>query len=380
MSFETKAIESFQADVEIKDVNDDTNTVTGIASTPDVDQSNDQFTKGAWTKSLKEKVPQGLVKFLDSHGGGIGVSSSDVAGTVVEAEGRQGNLWFQAELSDAPDVQSLKTKIKEGHLDKLSVGFRPHETEEENGIRKIKQAELVEISVVPFPDNRNTEITNYKSMQNDFIKMTPKQRAQAVKTLTEMGIESKELDEARNPAYKEAATGVTWDAPTMEECWKGFFDNTDNDPEDFDNFDTDSNWDEAPQPARKFAADLTFLGEASADTFDEAMSFPVTDPESMKMPLDALKSAYSLRGQGTSNSQKESIASMVEKIVTSEESFEGTDFRAQFEDEEEASEDTQDVDGKQEDNDDEDEESETKNRSVEDELERLKLLELELDN
>ncbi len=132
-----------------------------------VDAHGEVVRAGAFTKSVQERVPRGLVKFMDSHGWTAGA----VLGTVVEAEDRKADgrhgLWFRAELSDTPESRTIVQKMREGHLNRASVGFNPiRVTYEERGdgegatrvVPVHHEAKLMEVSVVPFAANEFSEI------------------------------------------------------------------------------------------------------------------------------------------------------------------------------------------------------------------------------
>jgi HK97 family phage prohead protease len=158
----------FFCDAEFKAVDGDKGLVEGLASTFKEDLAADIIHPGAFTKTLKERVPKGMVKFMDSHGWNCGA----VLGTVVKARETDDGLWFQAKLSDAASVQDIKTKMLEGHVQALSIGFRTLKSDYSesvvDGVRKItrhiRELKLYEISPVPFPCNEGAHITQVKGL------------------------------------------------------------------------------------------------------------------------------------------------------------------------------------------------------------------------
>lgn len=343
-AFDTKeSFESVVTPVEFKSTDDDANRIVALASTFDIDRSNDRIAKGAFKKTVKEKVPEGRIKLLNNHGG-AGLEISHVIGTVIKAEETDEGLVIEAELTNAKDVEPILTRMKEGHVDRMSIGFhiKDKELEQKDGqtVRVIKQVELMEVSVVPFPDNPNTEIVDIKGRDLEFAKMTPRQRGQIVKTLKQMGIrERKERQEARTPDYQ-VSTKESWKKPTLKDDLEGYFANSKADVDDFDEISLDSNWDQLTDKMREWIANKKLLGSPSADTYSEANSFPVVEPKDNALNLEALRSAYNLRGQGTNETQKESIANVVERLVVKH--FPDSDFAEQFKDEEESSADEPD--------------------------------------
>jgi len=152
-------------DVEIKAINEDgQNYITGYASVfGNIDSYDDIVSKGAFTKTLSERVPVGLVKFLDSHNSW---ESRAVLGTVTEAYEDDRGLWFKAHISSVQSAQDILTKVKEGHLNRLSIGYDTVKTtfDQRSGIRYLTEVKLYEVSVVTFAANEEATILSAKSI------------------------------------------------------------------------------------------------------------------------------------------------------------------------------------------------------------------------
>jgi len=136
----------------------------GIASVFGVvDEQGDIVEKGAFTKTIEERVPRGLVRLMDSHRYDI----SHTLGTVREAKETDLGLWFSADLASTPDAQVAAQKAAEGHL-KLSIGYQTVNDawEKQNGrmVRKLKEVKLLEISLVPLAANESTAVTLVKAV------------------------------------------------------------------------------------------------------------------------------------------------------------------------------------------------------------------------
>lgn len=134
--------------------------VTGYASVFGViDLHGDVIEKGAFKRTIQNRVASGKVKLFDSHV----PDSRHTLGTVVEAREDEIGLWFRAELSSAESVKDTKTKMLEGHLSKASIGFdivkQRFESREGMNIRVIEEVMLFEISVVPIPANELATIS-----------------------------------------------------------------------------------------------------------------------------------------------------------------------------------------------------------------------------
>lgn len=169
----------FECKAEFK-ASDKPNFVEGYASTFNgVDLGGDMILPGAFAKTIKERVPAGRVKFLADHDWW---SINSVLGTVREASEDDHGLYFKAEISEAPSAQDALVKMREGHVDRLSIGYDaiqviyPDDAERmQTGIdRKLVEVKLREISAITFPMNEDTEITGVKSvLQHEILPLLP---------------------------------------------------------------------------------------------------------------------------------------------------------------------------------------------------------------
>jgi HK97 family phage prohead protease len=160
-----KTVEHSNVSFEIKAVNEETGTIEGYASTWSIDQGNDIITKGAFAKTIKERVPAGKVKLLDSHRW----DATSTIGTIVEATEDDHGLYIKAKFSSSPDAQAIRTKVMEGHLDRMSIGYIAVKERFENDkvhgtVRILDEVKLYEVSVVAFPMNEEAQITSVKSL------------------------------------------------------------------------------------------------------------------------------------------------------------------------------------------------------------------------
>lgn len=154
------------------------NFVTGIASVfGNVDDGGDIVEKGAFVKTISERVPKRLVKFVDSHKW----DCAHTLGTVESAKEVENGLYFEASLSIAPSVQDTKIKMLEGHLDKISFGYDVIQDVWERlkdgakqSVRRLKELKLYEISVCPLAMNEETAILSVKKMQTKDAEETEK--------------------------------------------------------------------------------------------------------------------------------------------------------------------------------------------------------------
>jgi len=154
---------------EFKAVDGSPNLLTGYGAIfGNVDSYGDVIEPGAFKKTIKERVPNGDVKFLLNHDW---FDVGAIAGTVVEASEDDYGLRFTAELSDAPSIQDAKVKMVEGHITDLSIGYNtirerfPDEPDQKI-YRYLEEVKLFEISAVTMGANDKAKILSVKSLHD----------------------------------------------------------------------------------------------------------------------------------------------------------------------------------------------------------------------
>ncbi|MGE5589208.1 MAG: HK97 family phage prohead protease [Bacillota bacterium] len=155
---------------EVKAFDPQAGTIEGYASTWDLDQGGDIIVKGAFAKTVQERVPAGLVKLLDSHYW----DGQHTIGTVTQAREDDRGLYIVASLAGTPDAQAIRQKVMEGHLNRFSIGFevvreRWQRDAAGNMVRYIDELKLYEVSVVPFPMNEQATVTGVKAQSFEQI-------------------------------------------------------------------------------------------------------------------------------------------------------------------------------------------------------------------
>lgn len=134
-------------------------TIEGMANTSDLDRVGDIVLPSAFEKNLPQYLDNPVL--LSQH------NWDDVIGRVVEAnivedtEATSGGLWIKAEISNAPDTESVRTKIREGSLKTFSIGYNEVDAtyDRVKDCYIVKEVELLEISVVTIPANPNARFS-----------------------------------------------------------------------------------------------------------------------------------------------------------------------------------------------------------------------------
>jgi HK97 family phage prohead protease len=143
------------------------NMIAGHGSAFDnVDSYGDVVKKGAFKKTIRERVNKGKVKLMDSHGWNI----SRLLGSITFAEEDEKGLYFEGLFSEVQSAQDVRQKIMEGHVAELSIGYttiKEHygdlKKNENPNYRYLDEVKLYEISPVVFAANEDAEITAIKS-------------------------------------------------------------------------------------------------------------------------------------------------------------------------------------------------------------------------
>ncbi|QTL01919.1 HK97 family phage prohead protease [Aquabacter sp. L1I39] len=148
--------------LELKAVAED-GTFEGYASTfGERDLGGDIVEPGAFTKTLKARGPKG-VKMLADH------DPRERIGVWTDLTEDSKGLYVKGRLlTEKANGREALIDLKAGALDAMSIGFRT-KADSYDGRRRarlLKEVDLLEISLVPFPMNEGARVTAVKSMQD----------------------------------------------------------------------------------------------------------------------------------------------------------------------------------------------------------------------
>lgn len=124
-----------------------------IMSTDSVDRDGESIVKGAFNP-LPESIP--VHAFHDF---------SDPVGRAVPTYDEQGRLVGRGFFASTPRAQEIRQLVADGVIGHTSVGFMAAEREDDKGVPEIKTAELLEVSFVSVPSNRDAAILMAKAHQ-----------------------------------------------------------------------------------------------------------------------------------------------------------------------------------------------------------------------
>jgi HK97 family phage major capsid protein/HK97 family phage prohead protease len=149
--------------IEVKSFDDDSRTITGIATTPETDRVGDIVEP----KGAQYKLP---IPLLWQHRGDSPIGH--VTAAKVTADGIE--ITAQIETMDEPgELKSLLDKawqsIKKGLVRGLSIGFRPIESADIEGTyaQRFTKWEWLELSAVTIPANADATIQTVKQYDTD---------------------------------------------------------------------------------------------------------------------------------------------------------------------------------------------------------------------
>lgn len=149
---------------------EDGGVLVGYASTfGNVDLGGDVVVKGAFAKSVQRIKKEGIPLLADHV-----PATTHVLGTIFDAKEDNNGLVIRARLSSAPSAQDIRTKLVEGHLNRLSIGYETlddsiEEQSDGRRVRLLKEVKLWETSVVVFPMNPEAVISRVKSVAAELV-------------------------------------------------------------------------------------------------------------------------------------------------------------------------------------------------------------------
>lgn len=173
--------------LELKE-DDGARVVQGWASTfGNTDSDGDVIAPGAFTESLKGKMP----KMLWQH------RSDQPVGRWVEASENAQGLYVKGVLSKTQLGNDAYELLKDGAIDGISIGFaiQKYIIDNTNDTRVIQQVDLWEASLVTFPANTLARVTGVKNAHGserefeDFLREAGYSR-EAAKIITARGFKA----------------------------------------------------------------------------------------------------------------------------------------------------------------------------------------------
>lgn len=123
-----------------------------------VDDGGDVIEKGAFIKTIAEDFHR--MKLFFQH------NDCDLPiGKPLELREDEKGLFIRGMVSDTQKGRDIKTLLKDGVLDELSIGYEAVSYDmDEQGIRHLREVKLYEVSIVTFAMNEQATIDEVKSL------------------------------------------------------------------------------------------------------------------------------------------------------------------------------------------------------------------------
>lgn len=144
-----------------------------------VDHGGDVVLKGAFTESLKERMPS----LLWQH------DMCEPVGVFTEVLEDDYGLYVKAKMPKSDSLVSgrIMPQMKVGSVRTMSIGFYVMSQDDieyrENGVRALKKVTLVEGSLVTVPMNDRAQLTGFKSLMSQIDDLTEDEKKQLVEKI-----------------------------------------------------------------------------------------------------------------------------------------------------------------------------------------------------
>ena len=132
-----------------------------------VDAAGETVRRGAFAKSLRERLPAGRIALMIRHVRDGG-DALEVVGKVTQAREDDVGLWVHAEFGSDATSQAARGKVIEGLVTGLSIGYVPLAGRETSAdgrrIYELTEVKLLEVTLTAFPANDLAGVTAAKSI------------------------------------------------------------------------------------------------------------------------------------------------------------------------------------------------------------------------
>lgn len=149
--------------IEIKETNAE-GGFEGYASTMDLDRGGDVMDMGAFDRSLaRHKAQNTKPKMLWNH------NPNNVVGVWDEFRQDEKGLYVKGRCVKTTTLgKDCHELLRAGAIDSMSIGYLTREAEYEEGgeVRRLKEVDLWEVSLVTFPMNEEARVTAVKRIES----------------------------------------------------------------------------------------------------------------------------------------------------------------------------------------------------------------------
>ena len=153
----TREYKSFKFELESAD---ESGEFSGYAAVfGNKDRGSDIIEKGAFSKTIREDFDR--IKILSQH-----TDCELPIGKPLELREDDKGLFIRGKISDTAKGRDIQTLMKDGVLNELSIGYDAVEFDydSEQGVRRLKEIKLWEVSIVTWAMNDQAKIDEVKSL------------------------------------------------------------------------------------------------------------------------------------------------------------------------------------------------------------------------
>ena len=149
-----------------------------IMSTDAVDRDGESILKGAFDP-LPESIP--VHAFHDFH---------DPVGRAFPSYNDKGQLVGRGFFAGTPRAQEIRQLVVDGVVDRTSVGFMGAERKSAEGVPEIVSAELLEVSFVSVPSNREAAVLAVKAADAKAGSRNSSKDAERLQNIHDLAVEN----------------------------------------------------------------------------------------------------------------------------------------------------------------------------------------------
>lgn len=190
---------------EIREANTEERTLSGVAV---------PFDQEIEVGGIKERFERGAIKSVDNVK--LFYGHKMPIGKVTRGEDTDDGFVVEAKISETPNGDEVLTLMRDGVLNKMSVGFAPVKDRKEEGVVVREEVDLKEISIVAFPAYSNADVLSVReetdSQPNKEAQMSEETNNEIVEVRGQLEDLSREIATLREaaPAAPKAPSFATY--------------------------------------------------------------------------------------------------------------------------------------------------------------------------
>lgn len=190
---------------EIREANTEERTLSGVAV---------PFDQEIEVGGIKERFERGAIKSVDNVK--LFYGHKMPIGKVTRGEDTDDGFVVEAKISETPNGDEVLTLMRDGVLNKMSVGFAPIKDRKEEGVVVREEVDLKEISIVAFPAYSNADVLSVReetdSQPNKEAQMSEETNNEIVEVRGQLEDLSREIATLREaaPAAPKAPSFATY--------------------------------------------------------------------------------------------------------------------------------------------------------------------------